>query len=661
MEFGVDAWTSFEEGIKREWLLTNGIGGFSSSTIIGANTRKYHGLLIGAVKAPHQRSLVLSKINETVELENKEYYLNSDSTGSFQADGYKYLEFFENDPFPSYTYRIKDLTITKQITLLHGKNAVIVSYSCKTLNNSAKLSLAPLINFRDYHHNSKKNDLIFDISEDPFVLKKENNTIYILSNISTRKIQSSMYYENMFYEEEAKRGLNAYEDHFIPCILKADIKPYSNVNYYIMVSLNEKLEINNDEDYLALIKKEQNRVKEIEYNCTKGNGKGSTEFDLKMYLIKSAEDFIVKRDDGFYTIIAGYPWFTDWGRDTMIAFTGLTLCTEKYDIAKNILLNFARYERYGLLPNVFPDKGEEPYYNTVDAPLWFFEAVWKYYNYAYSKADEEEFTSIILPCLMKIADSFILGTIYNIKMDTDYLITAGDKDTQLTWMDAKAYGRPVTPRFGKAVEINSLFYNALCILSHLCMDFGLENKMYSDLSEKVQKSFVEVFWNEEKKCLYDCIYESGKDDKIRPNQIYSVALSFQCIYGEKAKRVVETVLDKLYTPYGLRSLDKEADEYIGKYVGTPDERDTAYHQGTVWSHLMGPFITAYIRVSENKHIAKTEAIQMLKPLQQHLRDACLGSISEIFDGDWPHRPNGCFAQAWSVGEILKCLIEDINI
>ncbi|HEX2926177.1 MAG TPA: amylo-alpha-1,6-glucosidase, partial [Ruminiclostridium sp.] len=375
-------------------------------------------------------------------------------------------------------------------------------------------------------------------------------------------------------------------------------------------------------------------------------------------LVLAADNFIVYRSStNAKTIIAGYPWFTDWGRDTMIAFTGLTLATGRFGDAKEILFTFSKYVEYGLIPNMFPDDGEKPAYNSVDAALWYFEAVNSYLEYT---GDSDFIKEEVYPCLKNICERFINGTIYDIGMTDDGLITAGNKNTQLTWMDAKVGDWVVTPRHGKAVEINALWYNGLMIMSKLAQKFE-DTDVYLEPASRAKASFEKVFWNEEQQCLYDVVNEAGSDSSIRPNQILAVGLSYAVIEGHKARCVVEKVWKELYTPYGLRTLSQDSPQYRGEYSGDVWSRDGAYHQGTVWTWLLGRFIKAYVRVNGNTAEVRRKAQDFILPIENHMWDAGIGSISEIFDGSNPHRPRGCFAQAWSVAEILRAAVEDVGL
>jgi predicted glycogen debranching enzyme len=653
IEFGKADWRTFEQGILREWLLTNGIGGFASSTIIGANTRRYHGLLVASLSPPVQRHLILSKIDESIEIYGRHYNFYSFQTPDYIMKGYTYLQRVIINPLPTFIYSIEDVLIEKKISMVYGKNTTAVVYRILNGGSNVKLKLTPLVNFRDYHHNSNRAYMSFTHSAyDERLLIRPGNydldiNIYCSDGIFVRK--EDCWFFNMDYPVERERGLQSTEDHFIPGYFVVELKPWEN-KCITLISTIEK-EISN-KDGVAIIAEEEERIKKL-LDIT------GYKDDFALKLAAAADNFIVHREstEG-KTIIAGYPWFTDWGRDTMIALPGLTLCTRRFKDAKEILQTFAKHSRYGLVPNVFSDAGHEPAYNTADAALWYFEAVFKFIEYT---GDYLFIQENIYTVLKEIVDSYINGTKFDIKMDSDYLICAGNEDTQLTWMDAKIGEWVVTPRYGKAVEINALWYNALRVMSYLSGKFEDTHFLYSEIANKVKYSFESSFWNEEKQCLYDVVREDLKDDRVRPNQVIAVSLSYPVIKGEKARKVIEKVWRELYTAYGLRSLSPSSSEYVGVYKGTQHSRDGAYHQGTVWAWLTGRFITGYLKIYGYTDENKRRAAMLIEPFKDHLRDAGIGSISEIFDGNEPLTPRGCFAQAWSVGEVLRAYVEDLGI
>lgn len=651
MDFGKSSWRTFEQGIQKEWLLTNGIGGFASSTIIGANTRRYHGLLVASLKPPVSRHLILSKIDESIIIDGQTFNLFSYEVPGFVMEGYHHLERFKQDPLPHYIYRVKDIYIEKKISMVYGENTVAVVYHVKNGTSSINLRLTPLVNFRDYHFNSNRAYMNFtkEQRKDTLTVRPSYYDIDINVYCSEGKFEDldDSWFYNMDYAVERERGLSSVEDHYIPGYFDVYIKPMEE-KYITVIATTEKSI--KHKSGLEIINKEEKRLKKL-------IEKAGYKDEMARKLVQAADSFIVHREStDAKTIIAGYPWFTDWGRDTMIAFTGLTLATRRFEDAKEILYTFSKYVKDGLIPNMFPDAGHEPPYNSVDAPLWYFEAVNKYVNYT---GDYEFIKNNIYDGLKEIIKSYREGTRFKIAMDKDYLISAGDEHTQLTWMDAKVGDWVVTPRHGKAVEINALWYNSLKVMSMLSKHFKEDSKAYEDLAEKVRRSFTKSFWNDEKQCLFDCITDSYKDDKVRPNQIMAASLSYPVIEEEKARKVVYKVFKELYTAYGLRSLSPESDEYRGIYIGDQYRRDGAYHQGTVWTWPLGQFITAYMKINNYSDKARGIAMKFIEPFEDHLNDACIGSISEIFDGNEPLIPRGCFAQAWSVAEILRAYIEDV--
>lgn len=650
MEFGKAYWRTFEQGIQREWIVSNGLGGFASSTIIGANSRRYHGLLTASLHPPVKRHLILSKLDESFEIYGKKYDLFTNETPGYISTGFHHLQRFLMDPFPTYIFSISDVVIEKKIFMVHGKNSVVVLYKILNGNDKAVFKVTPVVNFRDYHGDASKDYMRFSkkIEKNTVNIKPYDLDLKIIVRASEGSFAGldNSWFTGMEYAAERERGLKSVEDHYIPGYFEIKVKPLETKIITVIASLDEIETING----LELLDKEKQRIDSLIENA----GYNSN-FVNKM--VVSADSFIAyRKSTDSKTILAGYPWFTDWGRDTMIALPGLTLVTKRFEDAKDILYTFSKYVRNGLIPNMFPDEGQEPIYNTVDAPLWYFEAIYKYLQYTndYDFVKEKLFAS-----LKEIIERFVSGTDFSIKMDSDGLITAGERGVQLTWMDAKVGDWVVTPRHGKAVEINALWYNALKVMEHLACKFDLKTNLYTEASKIVKDSFTNVFWNEEKKCLYDVVDNQNKDGKIRPNQIFAASLSFPVLEGEKAKAVVKTVWKHLYTAYGLRSLSTEDPEYKGIYIGDTYNRDSAYHQGTVWSWLIGHFVKAYRRTEEYSEKSKIVAKQFLEPFKDHLYDACLGSVSEIFDGDEPLIPRGAVSQAWGVAEVLRSYVEDV--
>lgn len=655
MEFGKSCWYTFEQGSDREWLIGNGIGGYASLSLIASNTRRYHGLLISALKPPTSRFFVLSNVLEDISFSSGETVTLSSfkTVDGYVNKGYECLQRVIYDYLPQFIYSYHDLQIKKKIAMKYGENTTVIQYDISNGSQEAILKLTPLVNFRDHHYRSESSNLKFRTTgyERAVTIIPENSEVEIKLGTSEGNFEplNNCYFYNMFYPKEQERGLDSSEDHSMPGFFQITLKPWEHKKISFFVT-TEKYQVS-DIDAFRIIIEEEDRLKGLlnQSNCKN---------ELCRRLTLTADTFIVQRKStGSKTIIAGYPWFTDWGRDTMIALPGLALATGRFDDAKDILRTFSEYENYGLLPNMFPDDGLEPLYNSVDAALWYFEAVSSYLHYT---GNFDFVRRKIYCCMKKICSSFIQGTIFDIRMTEDGLITAGNERTQLTWMDAKVGDWVVTPRHGKAVEINALWYNALRVMSALAKRFG-ETDNYMDLAEKVKISFERTFWNQEKNCLYDVVNTSGKDASVRPNQILAVGLTHAVMEGDKARAVVETVWKELYSTYGLRTLAKGDMQYRGECTGDSCSRDGAYHQGTVWTWPLGRFVKAYVRVHGDTEEARKKAADFLAPFMDHLKEAGIGSISEIFDGDNPHYPRGCFSQAWSVCEILRAAAEDVTM
>ena len=653
IQFKQEICRDLDAALRREWLETNGLGGFASSTIIGLNTRRYHGLLVAATKPPVGRFVLLSKLEETLFIEGQAFELSANRyPGVVHPQGFRYLKQFRLDPFPVFTYEIEGIEIEKSVFMIQGENSTVVHYELKKNNHPESpknlwLELRPLIAFRDYHNATHENGAISRDVEERSDLASVSPyqglpSLYLAHNaVDLRK--TGDWYRNFEYDAERERGLDFSEDLFNPLVLRFDLRLRRQAS--------------------VIASTEQRDVAKVEYReseiTRRRNAKLSSpvEDDFVQTLAAAADQYIVSRGDQ-KTVIAGYHWFSDWGRDTMIALPGLTLPTGKHEVARSILRTFAKHADQGMLPNRFPDAGETPEYNTVDATLWFFEAARAYLAYT---GDLEFVRDELYPVFADIVLWHVRGTRYGIKVDPSGLLSSGEPGVQLTWMDAKVGDWVVTPRRGKPVEIQALWYNALCIMEDLARHFGDEagQKRYRSMATLARWSFNRLFWNEPTGCLYDVVNGGPPDASIRPNQIFAVSLTHSMLSTERAKAVVEKVQEHLLTPYGLRTLAPSDPQYRGRYTGGPTERDGAYHQGTVWPWLMGPFISAYVKVNGDSEAARRQAAAWLAPLKDHLADGGLGHISEILDGDSPQRPCGCIAQAWSVAEILRALVEDV--
>lgn len=644
---------NYDIASSREWYITNGLGSFCSATSCCSNNRKYHGLLCAAILPPRKRYMVLSKIDEILRIKNEfiPIYTNQHRDGTV-IDGYKYIEKFEFGVYPKWEYIINNIKISKRICFIRNSNSIVLNYIIENKSSDdIDLELYPLVNYRDYHHNSKKENFLFSsvIKDGKLSIrlgnKGELESLEHALNISTsdkeaKFIKQEEIYKNMYYSCENERGLEDQEDHYIPgnFIIKVNKGCYKNI--YLTCSM-EDITIGNYDDPF---KREEDRIRKliIDSKITKN------EFKSLPYI---ADKFIVSDIKGINkSIIAGYPHFGEWGRDTMISIEGLLLCLNRFEEAKQILLKYGNLLKDGLLPNTFNEENEEPIYNTVDTSLWYIEAVYKYLQYS---LDINTVINDFYPVMKDIVYSYMDGTKYNIKMDSDFLLVTGDENTNLTWMDARVDGKSVTPRYGKAVEINALWYNALKVMTYIAKQIDHEYDYFYTISNKCRDSFTRKFWIEDKGYLFDTIEPFS--DKLRPNQIFSVSLSFPVLDGKKAKSVVDKVFKELYTPYGLKTLDSKDSEYMGQYSGSSPIRDLSYHQGTVWPYLMGHFIKAYLNINENNAGSKKLAYHLCRVLIEELDKNCIDSIYEIYDGNEPHISRGCFSQAWSIAELIRIL------
>jgi predicted glycogen debranching enzyme len=649
LEIIVDSLRDFESAISKEWLIANGLGGYASSSILGINTRKYHGLLaVPFGDPPFQRKLLLSKIDESFVGARAFHISSNEYPGVIYPDGYKYLRSFRLDPLPTFFYSTNNFSVKKTIFMPYQRNAVVVNYKIENPSSEfTRVVIYPFVNFRDIHAltsygaikfeerwTEEKLEIARDGSSQPFLVMSSDNMNYIPSEFP----YESKWYRNFIYREELERGYEFMEDNYCPGRFKMEIgKGQVDFNLLAVGGQNaeeifEKLFSGTRDNFQKLRAEAVEKLDGVAERSRLGG-------ELR-HLVLASDSFLA---DG--KIIAGYHWFGCWGRDSLISLPGLTLVTKRYGEARKVLLDLAGRLKGGLVPNWF--EGGIADYSCLDASLLYIYALHKYLSYT----DDIELAKKLWSVGLEIVGNCVKGTNEGIFVDDDGLVW-GDRGT---WMDAKINGREVTPRHGKAVEINALWYNALksmdAIGNRIKRSFPL-----GFLADEVKNNFIQTFWNEKKLCLYDVVSRE-KDRRVRPNQIFAIFLPFPVAYGIHAKKIVETVREKLLTPYGLRSLAQDEPGYIGKYHGNAVERDLAYHQGTVWSWLIGPFITAFVRVGGKID----DAVGFLKRLvDDHLKEAGIGTVSEIFDGDKPHLPRGCISQAWSVAEVLRCCVEDIK-
>ncbi|MEX2264165.1 MAG: amylo-alpha-1,6-glucosidase [Bryobacteraceae bacterium] len=643
IRFDREACGNLDASLKREWLETNGLGGFAASTIIGLNTRRYHGLLTAAMKPPVGRLLLLSKLEETLVVGGRRFDLSANRyPGVIHPGGYQYLKEFRLDPFPTFTYQVDGIEIEKRVFMVHGENTTIVEYE---LRGEGILEVRPLIACRDYHSTTHRNNALnpaVDVTAGRAVVTPYRSlpSLHFAHDASELDL-TGHWYENFEYGAEQERGLDYREDLFNPFVARF------NGGAATIIASTERRDA---AQAAELRRSEVQRRAEVVARSPSAE-------PLVQALVAAADQFIVKRGD-LKTIIAGYHWFSDWGRDTMIAIPGLTLVTGRGEVARSILLAFANSLDRGMLPNRFPEAGETPEYNAVDATLWFFEAIRALVEHTGDVAFVKDH---LYDKLKEVIDWHLRGARYGIRVDSDGLLASGESGVQLTWMDAKVGDWVVTPRHGKPVEIQALWYNALRVMEELAREFfdaGPE-VFFRELAARARDSFNDLFWNEEAGCLYDVVNGGQRDGSIRPNQVFAVSLAHTMLSDDRARQVISVLERELLTPLGLRSLSPRDPRYRARYEGGVWDRDSSYHQGTVWPWLMGPFITAYVKVSGRSDPARAQAAQWLAAFHEHLRTAGLGQVSEIADADAPHEPRGCVAQAWSVAELLRTAVEDV--
>ena len=659
-------WTTFKEGIKREWAVTNGIGGYAGSSMIGAHSRTHQGYLIASLHAPIERYLVFSKINETATVGTSTVSFETSqhraSGKTVYTEGQKFLTSFIYDGSVHYTYETDNFSFEKHITLKRNANVCAVSYELTAGDNDCTFTLTPLFNYREHSESSTPDTLRFEtFTEDrTFYLVPEKNkdiAIRFQTSEGTFSERETVYDIDMQLQIEVDLETDGLDCHYCPVDLSIAVPANTTKKVSILCSIG-----NVNERPAPVSATEAFSILEENARChAELFEKAGYHDSFANQLVLASDQFLTYRESTkMMTVLAGLPWFTDWGRDTMIAFTGLTLCTKRFKEAEEILLTFARYIRHGIVPNMFPDDNMPPLYNTVDASLWYFYAVYQYLHYNPAAEAEAFVKEQIFPHLKEIISAYEKGTDFSIYMEDDGLIHAGSGLDQITWMDVRVGDWVATPRHGKPVEINALWYNALRIMESLCEKFDEDASAYRTRAEQVKESFNAKFWDSANQCLFDVVDGDEPDDHIRPNQVYAVSLPFSLLPEEQEKAVVALVEKELFVGCGLRSLAPDHPDYHGIYCGALAKRDAAYHQGTAWGFLLGGFFSAYMKVNHHSSSAAANAVRMLEPVRKHLTDSgCIGSISEIFDGDAPHNPRGCYAQAWSVGEVLRCYCEDI--
>ena len=658
IDFGRELCGDLATAESREWLVTNGIGGFASGTVAGVLTRRYHGLLMAALEPPLGRTLLLAKLDETVEYEGiyprsgrfYSLYVNRWSNGVIEGDGYKTINRFHLEgSTPVWTYAFGNALLEKRIWMQHGANTTYIQYKLIRASGPLTMEAKAFVNYRDYHDTTIVNgwDPQIEAVKNGLSLKihDEATPFYLLSN-KMEMVPQFDWYEDFYLSVEEYRGQNdVQEDHIYAALLRNVLQPGETLT--LVVSTDPNANLDGDAAYAERQAYEADLL-------VRARKVHAVDFPAEIeQLVLAADQFVVKRpttrDENGRSIIAGYPWFSDWGRDTMIALPGLTLTTGRPEVAASILRTYAQFVDQGMLPNRFPDEGEHPEYNTVDATLWYFEALRAYH----AATQDDALVQELFPTLQEIILWHKRGTRYNIQMDKDDgLLFAGEEGVQLTWMDAKVDSWVVTSRIGKPVEINALWYNALCIMADFAKLLGEETAEYDTMIKQVKQGFGR-FWNEKMGYCYDVIDgpdADGLDGSLRPNQLFAIALPHSPLTPEQQRSTVDACGRHLVTAHGLRSLSSDDKAYIGHYGGDRNKRDGAYHQGTVWGWLIGAFVSAHLRVYKDKADARSYLSSLLN---HQIKADSIGSLSEIFDGDAPYAPRGCPAQAWSVAEVLR--------
>lgn len=663
-----------KSGLTKEWLITNGIGGFASQTVLGINTRKYHGLLVAPLVPPSRRYVVLSKLDESIKTADKEEILYSNVCKNYISEGYKKLEKFEKIYYPIFNYETESgIIVKKQIAMVYGKNIVCVYYTVDNTKNNQKalMKIAPIMNFRDFHCMSTEHEYKVDqkIKENKIrIVVDDNKTtpVYLYSKEGKYIEHHNDIFKNMFYVEEEKRGFYPEEDLFVPGRYEIEIESNQIKSFTIVCALEENIE--EIDGKTVLLNEEKRLSKIIDDSKLVDVTKSKSEQEKMRDLVIAADNFVTYRPKfALHTIIAGFPWFLDWGRDSLIAYEGLLLKTKRFDIAREVLLMMTKDIKFGLVPNGYSGYDSRPLYNSVDSSLLLFEQINKYLEYTQDYDFVKEKLYDILKNVIYHFENGIDLDENNIYMDKDGLISAGTENTQLTWMDAKVSNFAVTPRNGKAVEVNSLWYNALKTVENLANKFEDKEveKEYKELAKKVRTNFNKKFYNEKNKCLYDVL----GNNEIRPNQLFALSTTYpvMILTNGKAKEMLKTVTKELYTKYGLATLSSKDKKYIAIYEGDGFKRDMSYHQGITWPWLAGLYIASYKTVINNEK-DKTEKKKLEKEYEKiinnyqksfthSMKEGCLGSISELYDSKMPYEPKGAFAQAWSVSEVIKIMLE----
>lgn len=637
-----------DELLGTEWLLANRLGSYASSSIAGCNTRRYHGLLIAATLPPVGRVAALATVMERVTVNGQSFELAiNEFDNAFGPAAKPPLAQFRNDLAITWVYDLGGVQLVKQLTLADRANAAAIRYVMT--GGSGTLELRPFASLRDFHHlracDSDHGQVTFQLIEHGVMVQDRlwpEHSLMVYSS-DGRFAPDPQWWYRFKYRQDLARGQEGYEDLYTPGRFEFALSDGQ------AVQLNASLDEQPSMGFETSVASRRSRLSQA-----LGNARSSDVATRQ--LVVAADSFVVERhwpDRGpTATILAGYPWFADWGRDTFIALPGLLLATGRLDEAMQVFTTFARSIDQGMVPNRFDDYSPAAHYNSIDASLWFIIAGDRFLD---AGGDRGFWHSVILPASQTILRHYHDGTRFDIRADADGLLVGGSQQTQLTWMDAKLGNEVVTPRQGKAVEVNAMWHCAQAMLARRLQDLGdaAGAAQYRQQAQTIAAAFNATFWNEQAGCLFDCVNDGSADASIRPNQLLAVSLPHSPLDSQRQRRVLDVVTDQLLTPYGLRSLSPHDDRYRRRYGGSWESRDRAYHQGTVWAWLIGPYIDAYLAVNGATSFTVAHCRKLLGPLADHLAHACLGQVNEIFDGDWPHEPRGCFAQAWSVGELLR--------
>ena len=644
---------NYEIAKRKEWLISNGLGSYSSSTIIGLNSRGYHGLLVASLDPPIRRTLFVSKYEEEIEVNGKKYLLAVNRyPDTIYPQGYTHLEQFRFERYPVFVYKVGNTIIEKSVLMPYLDNTVITTYKVLESDAPLRMSVYPIINCRGYHertHEDSRWNFAQSLNPKGVEIRAYSgaSTLFLQSDIAPYQA-SGLWYKNFIYEISAERGLADREDQYNPGFFQSRLEHGSQLS--ILASLRQQDTFSTE----GVRYREMQRVRSL-------NGRLSQTDPFYLALADAADTFIVSRKStNAKSILAGYHCFADWGRDSMITIPGLTLATKRENEGKEIIRTFLSYLSGGLIPNTFPDDGEEPVYNSIDAPLWLINAC----DSVYSETGSLDFVQEVYLKLSEIISAYSRGTKFGIGMDSDGLIKGGAPGIALTWMDAKIDGVPVTPRTGKPVEINSLWYNALRAMERFAKELGFlyDSSRYSDIAQRVRSSFNQKFWNPKKSALYDVLEDGDSaDPKIRPNQLLAISLPFPVLDESRWRETLRTIETELLTPVGLRSLSPFDEEYQGQCTGSPKQRDFAYHQGTVWPWLFGAYVSSYLKAVPLDEKTRNFVRQLFTPFKKRMGEAGINTISEIYDGDPPHSPRGCISQAWSVAELLRSYREVLQL